>query len=321
MTDSSLSSPALSPAPSPSASVAGELSAALSRAIERTAPSVVRIASAHGQPTSGTVWSDDGLILTTHGGTRRAARRGHTLTVYGHDEREREATVVGRDAGTDLVLLRVDAGHTGALPAVARTPSDALPQLGTLALALARPGWCVRASLRMLGLIGPGFRTQRGGRIDAWLESDRTLPRGFSGGPLIDVDGRMLGLSSRSLVPHADLALPLSTIERVVAELLEHGVVRHGWLGVSLIPVEVPADAGAESRTAVLTAGLEADGPAARDGLLIGDLIVALDDAPIASPADLREALRGKIDVAVDLSLLRAGQATRVSVTPTHRPG
>jgi S1-C subfamily serine protease len=291
---------------------AADLSASLSRAVDRAAASVVRITSPHGHAASGTVWSRDGLILTTHRAVRRAAK----LTVAGHDEREHEATLVGRDAGLDLVLLRIE---PDALPPITRIPGDDLPHVGALSLALGRPGWRIRASLRMIGVVGPEFRTAHGGRVDAWIETDRTLPRGFGGGPLIDVAGRMLGLGTSTLVRHADLALPCSTIERAVAGLLEHGEVREGWLGVSLVPIEFPGVPEREPKTAVLVAGVEADSPAANAGLSIGDVLLALDGEVIEGPGALREALRGKAGVAIELSLSRAGQLIRVSATPSEK--
>ena len=288
------------------------LSHALQHAVERAGPSVVRVGSARGHATSGTVWSDDGLVLTTPLGTRRARR----LTVRGADEREREAELLGRDPGTDLALLRVDGEG---LPAIARGPSDPLPAVGTLAVALARPGWRIRASLRLVGLVGPGFHRrghgERGGHIDAWLETDRSLPRGFSGGPLVDGHGRMLGLDSRGLVRHADLAIPLATVERVVAELAAHGSVRRAFLGVSLITVEPPERPDA----AVLVAGLDRDGPAAKAGVLLGDILVAIDGATIDGPGALRDSLEGKVDTPLDLTLLRGGRETQLQVTPVAR--
>jgi S1-C subfamily serine protease len=289
-----------------------DLSASLERAVERAAPSVVRVSSPHGHPASGTVWSRDGLILTTN----RAVRRAGQLIVGGHDEREHEATLVGRDLGLDLVLLKIE---PDVLPPIARGLADELPRVGALGVALGRPGWRVRASLRMVGLVGPRFRTSHGGRVDAWLEMDRALPRGFGGGPLIDVAGRMLGLGSRALVRHADLVLPCATIERTVAQLLEHGEIRPGWLGVSLVPIELPGGPEREARTAVLVAGVEPDSPAAQAGLLIGDVLLGLDGEPIEGPGALREALRGKAGVALELSLSRAGQPLCVSAIPGEK--
>jgi S1-C subfamily serine protease len=291
---------------------AADLSASLTRAVERAANSVVRVSSPHGHAASGTVWSPDGLILTSHRAVRRAAK----LTVTGHDEREHEATLVGRNAGLDLALLRIE---PDTLPSIARVPIDEPPRVGALSLALGRPGWRIRASLRMIGVVGPEFRTAHGGRVDAWIETDRALPRGFAGGPLIDVAGRMLGLGAPTLVRHADLALPCATIERAVAELLEHGEVREGWLGVSLVPIEFPNGPEREARTAVLVAGVEANSPAADAGLSIGDVLLALDGEAIAGPGALREALRGKAGIAIELSVSRAGQPIGVSVTPREK--
>jgi S1-C subfamily serine protease len=289
------------------------------RAIARAGASVVGLSSPRGGTTSGTVWNDEGVIVTSHRGTLGRRQHESTWTLTGPDQRQREVELIARDSATDIALYRTS---PEALVPIARTSE--LPDLGTFALALARPGWQLRASLRILGLIGPGFRTPQGGRIDAWLESDRALPVGFSGGPLIDVEGRMLGLDSRGLVRGADLAIPTVTLERVVGELLTHGHVRHGWLGVSLVPVVLPRQQrdslGIEQRSAVLVAGLEDGSPAAAGGVLIGDVILELDGKAADDPGALREALVGKAAREIGIVVLRAGQRSELRITPSDRP-
>ncbi|MCA9699516.1 MAG: serine protease [Myxococcales bacterium] len=289
------------------------LSLALQRAVANAGPSVLRLSSPRSNlATSATVWSDDGLIVTTHRGTRRAA----TLLAGGPEGDPIPLELVGRDPGLDLAVFRLQGNH--GLQAIARADVDASPRVGTLTLALARPGWEVRASLRLVGVVGPAFRTFHGGRIDAWIETDRSLPAGFSGGPLVDTRGLMLGLDSRGLVRHADLAIPLRTIERSVAELLAHGSVSRGWLGISLVGVALP-EGQREARdpeTGVLITGLDEGGPAARAGLLVGDIIIGADGGTITHPSDLRDALRGKAGVDLELTILRAGARTVVSARP-----
>jgi S1-C subfamily serine protease len=296
-----------------------ELGNFFGRAIARAGASVVGLASPRGGTTSGTVWNDEGVIVTSHRGTLGRRHHESTWTLTGPDQRQREVELVARDSATDLALFRTST--EGLVPIVRATRA---PDLGTLALALARPGWQLRASLRILGLVGPGFRTPQGGRIDAWLESDRALPVGFSGGPLIDVEGEMLGLDSRGLVRGADLAIPTATLERVVSELLAHGQIRHGWLGVSLVPVVLPKhqrDAlGTEQRSAVLVAGLEDGSPAAAGGVLLGDVILELDGKPADDPGALREALVGKAAREIAIAVLRAGQRLDLRITPSERP-
>src|SRR5262249_5931087 len=139
--------------------------------------------------------------------------------------------------GTDIALLRVTGG--GLTPAKLRE-LDGLA-VGNLALAIGRPGRTARASLRAIGVLGPEVETPYGGKLDRYLEADRQIPRGFAGGPLIDADGAVIGMNTRTLVRGADLAIPVVTLRRVVAELEAHGGVRRGYLGVGAYPAALPA--------------------------------------------------------------------------------
>ena len=124
--------------------------------------------------------------------------------------------MIGRDPGTDVALLRVAGG--GLTPAKLRE-LDGLA-VGNLALAIGRPGRTARASLRAIGVLGPEIRTPHGGRLERYVESDRQIPRGFAGGPLIDADGAVIGMNTRTLLRGADLAIPVATLRRVVDELV-----------------------------------------------------------------------------------------------------
>jgi S1-C subfamily serine protease len=214
---------------------------------------------------------------------------------------EREAEVIGRDPGTDIALLRVSGG--GLTPARLRE-LDGLA-VGNLALAIGRPGRSARASLRAVGVLGPDVRTPWGGRLDRYVESDRQIPRGFAGGPLIDADGAVIGMNTRTLVRGADVAVPVVTLRRVVAELEQHGGVRRGYLGVGTYPV----DGGA------LVANVEQGGPAATAGILVGDIIVEAAGVTITGPDSLRQALGDRPGEAIDISLLRGGARQSLKVT------
>src|SRR6185503_19310791 len=91
-----------------------------------------------------------------------------------------------------------------------------------------------------IGVLGPAVRTPWGGRLERYVESDRQIPRGFAGGPLVDADGAVIGMNTRTLVRGADLAIPSVTLRRVVAELQAHGGVRRGYLGVGAYPAQLP---------------------------------------------------------------------------------
>ena len=276
-------------------------------AVARVAPSVVRVPRRRGGG-SGLAWSDDLVVTSSF-----HAADDVTLGVPGADGAvvERPATLVGRDPGTDLALFRVDGG--GLVPAP-RRGLDGLAA-GHLAFAVARPGRAVRASLRAIGVVGPEVRTPAGGRLDRYVESDRALPRGFAGGPLVDLRGELIGLSTRTLIAGADLAVPAVTIARVVDVLLAHGHVPRGYLGVGVVPAAAPGGG-----RGALVASVDGDGPAAAAGLGVGDLIVAIAGEPVRGPDELRLVLADRAGASVELAVIRAGAPVSVTVTVGTRP-
>jgi S1-C subfamily serine protease len=294
--------------------LAHQLQTSFASAVERVAPSVVRVARRRGGG-SGVAWTED-LVVTSsfHAGDR--TRIGIAAADGSLDERDAE--VVGRDPGTDIAVLRVDGG--GLAPAPFRE-LDGLA-VGHFALAVGRPGRTVRASQRIVGVLGPEVRTPGGGRLDRYVESDRQLPRGFGGGPLVDLDGAVIGINTRTLIRDADLAVPTVTLTRVIAELLAHGGVRRGYLGVGAYPVELPAALASslgQNRGALL-ASVEDGGPAAAAGLLVGDILVSLGGEPIGGPNELRTALLERAAATVEIVAIRAGVIERRTLAVGSRP-
>ena len=282
----------------PSASDPSSLFAA---AVARVAPSVVSIPRRRGAG-SGLAWSED-LVITS---SFHAADE-LVIGVPGADGAvaERRATLVGRDPGTDVALFRVDGA--GLTPAATRGLDGVAA--GHLAFAVARPGRAIRASLRAVGVVGPEVRTPAGGRLDRYVETDRALPRGFAGGPLVDLRGEVIGMNTRTLIRGADLAVPVTTIQRVVDALLAHGRVPRGYLGVGVYPVEVPGGG-----RGALVASVDERGPAAAAGLVVGDIIVAIAGDAVRGPDDLRLVLADRAGETVDVALVRAGAPTNVTV-------
>jgi S1-C subfamily serine protease len=230
----------------------------------------------------------------------------------------RDAEVIGRDPGTDVALLRVTGG--GLAPATLHAADDLA--VGTLALALGRPGRSVRASLRMVGVLGGSVRTPHGGKLDRYIETDRQIPRGFAGGPLVDGEGAVLGMNTRTLIRGTDLAVPIATLRRVVDELVAHGGVRRGHLGVGAYPAQLTAAllalvarAADVGDGAAMIASVDEAGPAAVAGLAVGDLIVALDGEPITDPSSLRRTLFDRPGKQVAIVALRSG--ARLDLTAT----
>jgi len=294
--------------------VARQLQAALAGAVNATSPSLVRVARRRGGGT-GIAWSDD-LVITSsfHAGDETQVG----IDTGGGDLDARDAVIVGRDPGSDVAVLRVAGG--GLRPAAFRDIDDLA--VGQLALALGRPGRSARASLRIVGVLGPEIRTPQGGRLDRFVESDRMIPRGFGGGPLVDLDGKVIGMNTRTLLRDADVAVPTVTLRRVVAEILAHGGVRRGYLGVGAYPVAVPS-ALAQSLGqdhGALVASVEDGGPAAAAGILVGDILVTLAGDPIAGPNELRHALLDRAGAAAEVALVRAGALQKIQVAIGSRP-
>lgn len=280
----------------PALDVFHALDSALAAAVAAAAPSVVQVSRARSGGT-GIVWAPD-LVITSSFHTPDETTVGIPQPDGSLDERD--AKVIGRDAGTDIALLRVSGG--GLTPAKLRE-LDGLA-VGNLALAIGRPGRTARASLRAIGILGPEVRTQWGGRLDRYVESDRQIPRGFAGGPLIDADGAVIGMNTRTLIRGADLAVPVVTLRRVVDELQQHGGIRRGYLGVGTFP----AAGGA------IVANVEDGGPAATAGILVGDVIVAVAGTTIGGPDSLRRALHDRPGETVKIALLRAGARQELDV-------
>jgi S1-C subfamily serine protease len=229
----------------------------------------------------------------------------------------REATLLGRDPGLDLAVLRV------AGPLVAPSWRDpATVSVGTLAVAIGRPGRTARASLRMVGVRADKVHTPGGGVLEAYLETDRQIPRGFAGGPIIDVAGRVLGMSTRTLLRGADLAITAVDVERSVALIAAHGAVPRGYLGVGVTAVALGRALRDElGRThAALVSAVDEGGPAEAAGVLQGDLLLAVDGRPLAGPIELRELVAQRPGAQVALELVRGGKVVSLRATLGTRP-
>ena len=273
------------------------LDQALAAAVASVSPSVVHVARGHGGGT-GIVWTPE-LVISASFHTPDRTTVGVATADGSLDQRDAE--VIGRDAGTDIAVLKVAGG--GLTPATFRE-LDTLG-VGNLALAVGRPGKTARASLRAIGVLGPEVETPHGGTLDRYVESDRLIPRGFAGGPLIDPDGKVIGMNTRTLLRGADLAIPTVTLRRVVDELIEHGGIRKGYLGVGAYP----AGGGA------LIASLEEGGPGATAGLIVGDILLEVAGDAITGPDTLRSALASRPGEEVEIALLRGGAKLTIKAT------
>jgi len=291
------------------------LSDRLAAAVEAANPFIVRV-SAGRRPATGMIWSADGVVLSTDHSVRREEEEDVVITLSGGQEVS--ATLVGRDPGTDLAILRVQA--TG-LPIPVWRDLEGL-KVGHLVLALARPGRTVRARLGILSALGPDWQTSGGSRIDRYVESDVDPALGISGGPLVDASGRVVGLNTTGLVRGLVLTVPAATLRRVADTLLTYGRVRRGYLGLAAHTVRLPATLAQEANqtAGLLVLSVESDGPAARSGLMLGDLILSVAGQPVHRTDQLLGVLtEDRIGTPVLVRLTRAGQIQELPVVIGER--
>jgi S1-C subfamily serine protease len=292
------------------------LSNDLAAAVDTVGRSVVAIHARRRIPASGVVWQP-GVVVAAH----HTIQRDDDITVTLHDGGTSAATLAGRDPSTDLAVLRLADG--AATPAAAAA-TDA-PRVGQLALALGRPGTSITASLGIVSAVGGEWRTWQGGTIDRFVRLDLAVYDGFSGGALVDASGRVAGINTSGLARATALTVPSSTVSRVVAQLLARGHVARGWLGIATQPVRLPQalrqTLGTEAELGLVVVNVEPDSPADRGGVLIGDILVALDGHAVSDPGDVLAALGGdRIGQPVALQVARGGRAERLAVTVGERP-
>jgi S1-C subfamily serine protease len=288
-----------------------ELSNALAGAVERAAGSVFAVHGRPRLPSTGVQWRG-GLIVTANH-TVEAARE-VTLTAPGG--RSLPAEIAGRDPGLDIAVLRA---HVDGLP-VADVGEDDDVRIGHLVLALGAGPRASAGIISALDLRGGGHAAA--GDI---LVVDLTLYPGFSGGPLVDVRGRVLGITTSGASRHLQCAVRAAAVSQLVEQVVRRGRIPRAYLGIATQPVELP-DALRErlslaQRTALVVVSVNDGSPASTAGVIIGDVVIAIAGHVIAQPEDLAGALRpDRVGSIVTVSLLRGGELREVEVTVGERP-
>jgi S1-C subfamily serine protease len=288
----------------------------LSHAIE------TQVAAAHGlavavrnashRHVSATLWQPDAVVTSEQVVGNRdeyevVTASGATAT----------ARIAGRDPGTNLLVLRTNT------PLAATTVPRATARVGSLALALgADASGATIARLGLVSSVGPQWYSRAGGRIEQRIALDIRLRRTEEGGPVLDTDGALLGMSTLG-PPGVVLVIPVATLERVVPQLLSDGQVPRGWLGLGLQPVAVPEPLRAEAgeATGMMVMSIADGGPGAVAGVKAGDILLTIDDS---SMRGLRRVIAQLDDESVGrtvaLRLIRGGEVLTLSVLITARP-
>jgi serine protease Do len=305
----------MSPKSESGSSTLVELSSQLAAAVETAGNSVVAIHARRRIPSSGIVWRDGVIVSASH-----TVRRDDEIPVTLPNGDSTVATVAGRDPATDLIALRIAGAKSHVAP---RADSSSL-RVGSLVLAVGRPGRNVSASFGIISAVGEGWRSWQGARIDRVFRLDLSVYDGFSGGPLVDASGAVLGLNNSALARGTPMALPAKAVDRVLDELLESGHVRRPFIGVAVQPVALSASVMKKHQlghdNGLLIVSIADASPADKAGILLGDVLLNANGQSIARPDELLDALSSvESGGAVALKLLRGGTIKTVSVTPADR--
>jgi serine protease Do len=304
--------------------VIDEIQGSIAHSAERVGPAVVGLGRGWGLG-SGVVVEPGQVLTSAH--NLRSEEPALTFA----DGRRARAAVTGVDSDLDLAVLDVD---TGSIEPIAWEPDQAEPGIGTAVVALANPGGRgLRATLGFVSSAGRSFRGPRGRRVHGAIEHTAPLPRGSSGGPLVDLEGRLLGLNSLRLEGGLILAVPATAVVRDRVRLLGRGEASQPQrLGVAVAPPRVARRlrraVGLPERDGLLVRAVEDDSPAAAAGVAPGDLLVRAAEAeltsvdalyavldtipPAGSPLELG-VVRGTEERTVEVALARAGGASTPS--------
>jgi S1-C subfamily serine protease len=300
------------------------LSNNLADAVEQAGRCVVAInarasyrgASLTRMSSSGIHWRQ-GIVVTSD----ETIKREEDITIGLPDGRTVPATLVGRDPSTDVAVLKL---QNVELP-VAELGDTSTLKVGHLVLALGRGSESgLSASMGVVSTVGGAWRSYYGGSIDQFVRLDLTLYPGCSGGPLVDATGRVVGMNT-SGPRHTVLTIPTSTINRVVDQLLHKGRIARGYLGVSMQPVRLPetlkTTLNLSSVGGVIVVNVESNGSADKAGLLIGDVLIAIDGTPVNDTSDVLAMLGPQsVGKTLNVQIIRGGELLEVAIVPGERP-
>jgi len=287
-----------------------ELSDALADAAEKAGNATVLVNARRRMPASGIAYASDLILTADH-----VVEREEGIKVILADGAEISARVAGRDAGSDLAVLKLERA-AGTVAEATKSPA----RLGQIALALGRPSPDgIEASLGTVSAIGGPIRTGRGGMLERYLRTDSISYPGFSGGPLVAADGTILGLNTSGLANGAAVTVPADIAWRIADTLVTHGRIKRGYLGIRSQAVELPEASQKalqrEQAAGLLIMGIEKDSPAAKGGLIVGDILVGVAGEPVNHHDELFARLDGDVvGKFTPIDILRGGQPQTLNV-------
>jgi S1-C subfamily serine protease len=310
-------------------------SAAIIHAVEQVGPAVVRVQAGHGGG-SGVVFTPDGFVLTNNHvvanptNRPRQGARGHDaerhaagdrgLTVTLPDGRSLPADLIGRDAETDLAVLRID----GSRLSWARLGDSKAVRVGQVAVAIGNPyGFDHSVTAGVVSALGRSLRARSGRLMDDIIQTDASLNPGNSGGPLVTSAGEVIGINTAMIMPAQGIcfAIASNTVRFVASRLMRDGLIRRSRIGVAGQQTTIPRALARANQMAVasgvLVVSIEPDSPASRGGLLKGDVVLGFDGTPVSGIDDLHRLLTDeRIGTATRLVVLRHGERRELTVVP-----
>jgi S1-C subfamily serine protease len=287
-----------------------ELSDAMADAAERAGKSTVLVDARRKFPASGIAFAKDLILTADH-----VVERDEDIKVILADGKEVTAKVAGRDPGTDLTVLKLD--QPLAVPAEV---SKSAARVGQLVLAIGRPSTRgIESSFGTINSIGGPVRTGRGSMLESYIKTDVVSYPGFSGGPLVNGDGTILGINTSGFGHGGAITIPADVAWKIAETLASHGKVKRGYLGIRSQIVELPADAKnalkREQDSGLLLVGLETDSPAGKGGLMVGDILVGVAGEPFAHQDDLFVNLGADtVGKSIPIDILRGGKLEAIKV-------
>ena len=290
------------------------LSDGMADAVQNIAASVVKVNGRRRRSGSGVVIAQNKVLTASH-----VLEREEDLSIETADGRTLRARFTGRDHSTDLAVLDVEGFDVE--PA---THTEGEARIGQISLAVGSHsgGEGPRATLGVVSAVGGPVRTRRGPRLERYIQTDATPYPGFSGGPLIDVLGNVLGILVSNWGRGAAFAIPADLAWRTAETLSERGSVKRGYLGILSQPVRLPDGQrlGLTQRGGLLVVGVEDGSPAGRGGLIVGDILATLDGQPVEDTDDLLVLLAGdRVGRPVPVTLVRGGELAEVEITVGER--
>lgn len=290
-----------------------EVSEQLASAVEAASGFVASVVAHPRMPASGVHWRQGLIVTTSH-----TLKHQTSAEVAFADGSKQTAAIAGRDAGTDLAVLRLDAGNAPVASFV-----DGAQRPGELSLVVGRSARSgVTAAMGLISAVSGPWRTWQGGSLDSLIQLDTAVYPSSNGGAVIDVSGKVIGIATAEFSRLGGMAIPNATVNRVVDSLLSNGYVPRGYLGVGLQPVAIPRSLRDQlyGNTALLLITVEPGSAAEQAGLLVGDILVAIDEVKIGDPRDVQSVLGAEsVGKTVTAHVIRGGVLTTVPLVIGER--